>query len=124
MTRSQRCEAANRLLLFISQHGRCFLQHKGTVARFFLDDWRVWFVDYYSGMHIYTHAPLYRGWSGFTAGGTLQRMVKALAGWVHRGGEAPLGHFGPFPDWLCGGDPWAYGDDMALVRNKARELLS
>ena len=34
----------------------------------------------------------------------------------------PASYLGPWPQWMCEGDLWGYGDDMQTVRAKALEL--
>jgi len=116
-----RAETANDMLRIISEHGRRFFQHEGQVARFHVGPRRrVRFEDAYSGNLIYTH---YAGrWRGFTEGGTLRCLVEALRDYIMGRRGLPLDHLGPWPVWLCGGDLWAYGDDMAMVRQRCAEL--
>jgi hypothetical protein len=30
--------------------------------------------------------------------------------------------FGPWPEWICGGDLWGYGAEMDVVRRAAQRL--
>lgn len=117
----KRLEAANALITKIASCGRRFFEHKGAVSHLFLDRrGRVWLRDKYSGREVYTH---YNGrWRYFTEGGTLQCLIKHLRNFVCRGVLVPRHVLGPWPDWCSEGDPWAYGADMATVRESAATL--
>jgi hypothetical protein len=119
--RQERCEVANRMLAAIASCGRRFFHHDGNLSRFEVDGrGRVWFLDGYSNRRVYTH---YRGkWRGFTNGGTLRALCEALSDFIMTGRAISPWHFGPFPDWSCGGDLWGYGADMAAVREAALRL--
>lgn len=120
-SRMERCEKVNDLLRCIGEVGRRFFHHDGRYARFEVGlRGRVWLHDHYSRKRIYTHYP-YR-WRGFTNGGTLKALCIALRDFIMRGKPVKSGHFGPWPDWYCGGDLWGYGDAMEGVRAKALEL--
>lgn len=118
--KQERAKRANALLQTISEHGRRFFHHDGRVARFEVDErGRVWFIDAYSQKRIYTH---YTGrWRGFTLGGTMRWLIESLRDYI-RTGKVIVGHFGPWPDEICRGDLWGYGDDMRAIRKKAVEL--
>lgn len=112
--KKERAEKANQFLEAIAGCGRKFFAHNGRVSRFEVDDrGRVWYIDGGSQRRIYTHYKYQ--WRGFTEGGTLFDLVKKLRDYI-RTGELPRLHLGPYPEWVCGGDPWAYGDDMQKVR--------
>lgn len=123
MTRQQRVDVANRFLEIVSQHGRGFFGYEDRVSRFELDArGRVWFIDSYNQRRIYTHR---WDWGRrFSEGGTLLALCKALRDFVMERDELPLRHLGPWPETLCGGDLWDYGDSMATVRRECAELLS
>lgn len=112
-----RAEQASRFLTAIASCGRTFFAHNGRVSRFEVDDrGRVWFVDAYHERRIYTH---YEGrWRGFSEGGTLRSLVCTLRDFIRTGEPQGL-HLGPWPDWVCNGDLWGYGADMATVRAAA-----
>jgi hypothetical protein len=117
----ERRDAANELIACIASCGRKFFAHEGWVAQMEVDPrGRVWFRDHYSRKCIYTH---YDGrWRGFTGGGTLKGLVECLRNFIKQGTQIRRS-FGPWPDWCCcDGDLWGYGDDMEIVRAKAREL--
>lgn len=120
----ERLDRANALIARIATCGRGFFSvMKDGVRRISyleLDErGRVWFHDSYSDARIYTH---YSGrWRGFGGGGTLKDLVLFLRRFVKEGTQIKRA-FGPWPEWMCDGDLWGYGEDMELVRDKAREL--
>lgn len=123
-----RIDRANALLRAIATTGRRFFSYTdGGVTRVSYFDRlgpssRLWLIDAYTQHPVYLHHPPGRRWRGFTGGGTLQRLVVALRDFIRHGQPVSPGHFGPWPDVLCGGDLWGYGDDMAIVRQVARDL--
>lgn len=83
------------------------------------DRGRVWFVDSYSGEHIYTH---YDGeWRGFTHGGTLKAFITALRRFIKTGEKLNRTHF-RWPHWYSDGDAWGYGEEMVPVREATERL--
>lgn len=112
-----RARKANALILTIGDNGRNFFKHKGTYGFFKVDDrGRVWFFDKYTKRMIYTH---YRGrWRYFSDGGTLQSLVVSLSKWI-KTGKMLNRPFGPWPDYICDGDLWGYGDSMNRIRRQA-----
>lgn len=119
--RRYRAEKINVLIAAIASCGRRFFHHQGNIARMEVDErGRVWWVDHYSGKQVYTH----RQWlgRGFTSGGTLNRLVCAFRDYIMTGAPVKRGHFGPWPEWICDGDPWGYGEDMEKVRVAAKEV--
>ena len=133
-TKPQRVEICNQILRIIASHGRRFFSHDAdrleresnpAVSRFELDQrGRIWFIDKYTGRRIYT-AYKYR-WRGFSEGGTLQDLVRHLHRYISAGENTiPFTAFGPWPEWICGGDPWGYGkEEMAEVRRKVVEIFN
>ena len=130
-SKQQRVDVANRIIEIVATHGRRFfsLSADGKIAdrpriSFFelRRNGRLWFVDKYTNKAIYT---AYRrgNWHGFSEGGTLRDLVCAMADWITgKRDDFPINHFGPWPEWVCGGDLWGYGSEMAVVRDKIREL--
>lgn len=121
--KQDRANRANELLLRIGSVGRNFFsypQHYG-VGKFIVDyRGRIWFFDGYTGKQIYLH---YKYWGrGFSEGGTLRYLINDLMIYIRDGTRLPSSHLGPWPDWICGGDLWGYGDDMASVRERAKYL--
>lgn len=119
----RRAEKANELLEHIADRGRRFFTHEGRVSRFEVDArGRVWFIDKYQEDRLYCHGRhALTSWR-FSEGGTLRSLCLALVGYIRTG--KPLGgHFGPWPEWICDGDPWGYGfEAMHGIRHHAREL--
>jgi hypothetical protein len=115
-----RLEKVNRLLRVISEHGRRFFSYEsGLVSQFEFDPrGRLWWVDGFEGERVYTHTHL-PCWEGFNNGGTLQQLAIDLQRFIWEGTLLPPYHLGPWPDNWCGGDLWAYGDDMVKVRRAA-----
>ncbi len=117
-----RVEAVNAFLEEIASVGRQFFRDKsGRVTRFELDArGRVWLIDKWREDRVFTH---YAGrWRGFTEGGTLRYLCCALRDFIRMGDPVPAHHFGPWPAWMCDGDPWGYGDGINHVRESAARL--
>ena len=133
-TKAQRVEVCNQILRICASHGRRFFSHDAdrlnrednpVISRFELDQrGRIWFIDKYTGARIYT-AYKYT-WRGFSDGGTLRSLCDALAAYIRaEENTIPFGHFGPWQEWVCGGDPWGYGkEEMAEVRRKVVEIFN
>jgi hypothetical protein len=122
MTKDERASLANSFIDAIASCGRKFFFHNGRISRFEVDArGRVWFIDAYNERRIYTHYK-YR-WRGFSEGGTLRSLVEKLRDFI-RTGEQPQLHLGPWPKWICDGDLWGYGEDMAKVRDAATPLTA
>lgn len=121
--KAERMKKANELLETIAAHGRKFFNYpeRHGVSRFDVDGrGRVWFVDGWTGKRIYLH---YKYWGkGFSEGGTLKSLVGALMQFIRDGELVSRSHFGPWPEWVCNGDLWGYGDDMQAVRERAEHL--
>ena len=133
--RRGRVEIANEILRIVASHGRKFFSLYGDGSpkanqpdriSFFelrLRD-RLWFIDKCTQHPIYT---AYKGrWRGFSEGGTLRNLVEALRDYIMRGEKIHVkAHFGPWPEWVSGGDLWGYGEkEMALVRSEVESLLA
>lgn len=119
--KQQRTEKVNQLIQAISAVGRKFFRYKENISQFEIDkQGRVWFVDGYCGKRIYAHYK--HSWRGFSEGGTLMSICKELVDYIRTGKLLHERTFGPFPDWVCDGDPWGYKADMEVVRKKAVEL--
>lgn len=131
MTKQQRLETANQIIKIISEHGRHFFStnsyppHHTEIPRIshfvFAGNGRLWFVDKYTQRRIYTSYRRGR-WRGFSDGGTLRSLVENLADYITKA-DPIRRHFGPWPDYLCGGDLWGYGPDMDIVRQRIYTLL-
>jgi hypothetical protein len=121
MSKAERVKIANEMLLAIASCGRKFFAYQDRVSRFELDErGRIWFVDKYTQKRIYV---AYRGnWRKFSDGGTLRTLVERLRDFIRSEILLPAGIFGPWPEWICDGDLWAYGADMQQVRDAAARL--
>lgn len=118
MNKKEKIETSNKMIKIISDHGRRFFYYRGDVGYFKTKNKRLYFVDEFTKKEIYLY---YRYWS-FHHGGTLRALVNALKEYIMNRAEFPLNHLGPWPEYLCGGDPWGYGKEMETVRNKCAEL--
>jgi len=117
---TERLEKANQLIEVIANNGRKFFRHQDRVARLEVDGrGRVWYHDPYTQKRVYTHYEGY--WRKFTGGGTLRSLVISLKKYVKTGRKLSISHF-YWPDWICGGDLWGYGEAMNPVREAAQEL--
>lgn len=122
---------ANGAIKIIAAHGRKFfsLHAEGKtdvperISRFELRDGRLFFVDKYSQKSIYVAYRRGR-WSGFSEGGTLRALICAMADWISgKRDDFPINHLGPWPQCVCDGDLWGYGESMSRVRNQIRDLV-
>lgn len=60
----------------------------------------------------------------FSEGGTLLSLCMALRDYILHDKPIPMGHFGKWPEHLCGGDLWGYGfDEMEKVRSEVTALM-
>jgi len=120
-TKHERMVVANLVIEAISQFGRQFFLHKGRVSKFELDSrGRLWFIDGYTQRRIYV---AYEGkWRGFTEGGTLRDLIKNLGGFI-RSGDPIRRRFGPWPEWICDGDLWGYGESMGALRARLEAII-
>lgn len=117
-TKAQRLRHANALIGAISRHGRRFFysQKHDRVSRFEIDiAGQLWLRDKHTWKRCYT---AYRyNWRHFTEGGTLRRLIDALAVYIRTGVPIHRGHFGPWPAHFCEGDLWGYGAEaMTALR--------
>lgn len=120
--KQKRVDTANRMIAAISSCGRKFFNHKGRISHFEMDGrGRIWFIDGYTQKRIYTHCK-WSKWRGFTEGGTLMALIQSLQKYIVTGDQPRL-NLGPWPDYLCNGDLWGYGDHaMGCVREAAVNL--
>ncbi|QQK62132.1 hypothetical protein FJD32_009270 [Shewanella sp. LC6] len=119
---TERVEHANALIKVISEHGRKFFEHNGVIATFELDkNGKVWFVDEYTKVRIYTH--LGRKWHGFSHGGTLRDLVCAIRDYIYKGIQLDIDWIAPSRRNPDNGDIWGYGKEAAAaVRAAAAQL--
>lgn len=128
--KQHRVRVANEVIEVIASHGRKFFSLHGDgyrtdepdrVSRFELRGGRLWFIDKWSQKPVYV---AYKGrWRHFSEGGTLQSLIENMGKWIRGMGEFPEWAFGPWKPFVCGGDLWGYGDDMAVVRSKVFAIL-
>ncbi len=134
--REKRLETVNGLIRIIGSHGRRFLSTNSDVrepvaeprfSRFEFVNGRLWYIDKWRESRIFCHYdPQCRsgwGWK-FSDGGTLLSLCRGMRDFIVKGAPVNEGHFGPWAHWVCGGDPWGYGKDMEIVREKAKAVLN
>lgn len=110
ISKAERLDVANAVLLAIARHGRRFFwsERRQRAARFALDRLgRVRLTDDYTGVPVLVSRR--SQWRGFSHGGTLRALVEAMAGYIRTGEPITGRYFGPWPDWICDGDLWGYG---------------
>lgn len=125
----KRLETANAIIRIIASHGRRFFSmsedrrtplpdDQERISYFFIGkSGHIYLQDRYTQKPIYTH---YQGrWYNFSEGGTLKRVVVMLRDYISGHRESiEMRLFGPWPEWICGGDLWGYGADMEIVRSE------
>lgn len=125
MSKHARADAVNKLIEIIGNTGRRFFysdRHKRFSVFRVSWDGSVVFTDDYSGKRIKATHKWCR-WRGFTHGGTLQALCKALADFIRTGRPISAYYFGPWPADYCRGDLWGYGiANMAVIRQQAVAL--
>lgn len=130
MSRDERLLVANKAIEIIASHGRKFFSlqadkpraAENRISKFLFVNGRLWFEDKYTGRRIYVAWRRGR-WRGFSEGGTLRALIESMADWIiGKRPEFPLSKLGPFPEWVCGGDLWGYGEDMDIVRQEISRL--
>lgn len=114
-----RVERANTLIMFIANCGLRKFWHAGMVSRFGMVNETLWFYEGRVG-GVRKMGTIDLGWA-FSDGPILLQFVRNLNRYI-REGDKFYSVLGPFPIWKDGGDPWGYGADMALVRERAIEL--
>lgn len=119
----ERAEHANQLLRIVASYGRRFFhdERDGAVTFFQVGSrGEVWLHDKYTKRRVYTQ---YEGrWRGFSEGGTLRDLCRALRDYIRAGKPISPGWFGPWPEHVCGGDLWGYGEDMDPLRREVTKL--
>jgi hypothetical protein len=113
----ERIRHANEVLDVISSHGRRFFYSKtyDRVARFSLTDTgRIQFTDDYIGEPFEPKDGV--RWKHFSHGGTMRALIESLTNYIRTGEPIANGYFGPWKEWIAGGDLWGYGEAMKLVR--------
>lgn len=121
--RYRRAEKVNELIRTIATCGRRFLSYCDNIGRMSVDEiGRIWYRDAYTKKQIYMHVQYLGSNRDFTEGGTMWDLLKAFKGYIMNEEKLPPKAFGPWPDFICRGDPWGYGEDMQKIRDKAAEL--
>lgn len=129
-----RARQCNELLRVIGSCGRRFFyqpkstpNHPGIPP--ITDSWayleigrkgHVFYIDDWTRRRIYTHYP--HEWRYFNHGGTLRNLIIAMREYICGDRPSLKGHLGPWPEWVCQGDLWGYGEEMQLVRDAAIAL--
>lgn len=126
----ERLNAVNEFIKVIASCGRCFFSEnsdKQNKLRYpfisFMEvdqRGRVWFTDHYTHQRIYTHYD--RQWKYFTSGGTLRSMVELFRDHIKKGVQMRAEYFDPYERGRDWSHPWAYGDDLAIVKREAIRL--
>lgn len=117
--KAARVAEVNQLIKTISTYGRRFFYSErfGRVAHMAIaKSGHLYFVDDYSGKLIYI---AYQGrWKGFSHGGTLKKLVEALAEYVRTGRRLRMDWIGP--ERFDQSNIWGYAEDeMAKCRTEA-----
>jgi len=122
MTKEERLKNANEFIKVIASCGRNFFYtNKGHTARLEVSaTGRVFFIDQYSLKRIYTHQK-YGGWDGFTSGGTMESLVRAMRDFITKGKQMRANYFNENKGEVFG-NPWGYGKDILIVREAAVKL--
>lgn len=121
LTRFDRLEIANEFIKIIASHGREFFKTGNQIAYMKIKAGHVYWVDDYTHAEIYLS---YKYWTkGFTHGGTLRALVQALRLYILGRRDFPINHLGPWPQNMCDGDLWGYGESMEQVRKQALNLI-
>lgn len=130
--RAERLAKANALIALIATTGRRFLSSLNGPHYFvvYIDGggyaMGLWFVD--SGTKTRMRPKRRHGESemhmphSFAEGGTMNALCVSMYRYISEGISLHPLTFGPWPDWVCGGDLWGYGDAMEPIRELAREL--
>jgi hypothetical protein len=115
---------ANDLIQVIAAHGRrlFFSRARNAFARFEADeDGSLWFVDDYTGQRI---SPFEQGkWKGFSHGGTLRELVKAMSDYILDGQRIPIIWIATPRSNPDNGDIWGYGTEASAAVRAAAEIL-
>ena len=122
--RQNRVNAVNELVIVIARNGRNFFYRKSEkrYAKMIMkQNGRLYWVDDFTGDELYLHGNSFSSTRNFSHGETLKELVKSLKEFVMTGEKLHYG-LGPWPDWICNGDLWGYGDDMLKVRDAAYSL--
>jgi len=120
--KQSRLVEANALVAAISKHGRRFFYNKEhqRIAQFEIGSGgHIFFIDDYSAKRIYV-ADNGR-WRGFSHGGTLRNLVKAIAGYIRNGDKLSIDWIGP--ERFDASNIWGY-EESAMVATRSEALLT
>ncbi|KNE22462.1 hypothetical protein [Virgibacillus pantothenticus] len=126
LSKEERLETINKLIRFISEHGRRFFYSKSTanlenvnsVAFMKLKNGRIYFVDSYTRREIAV-INNYRDWKGFSSGGTLRALILDFAEFI-RTGKYTNGNNG-YGGLYC--THWGHSDEVQQeIINYAKEI--
>lgn len=125
--KQKRADHCNQAIRIIGDHGRRFFYNanRNTYARLEVDArGKVWFVDDYSGIRIYTHPTGFGGrWRGFSHGGTLRDLVKSFREYISTGTPINPYYLGQDRLNIENGNIWGYvPESMLAVREQAGAL--
>jgi hypothetical protein len=119
----QRAQHVNVAIRIIASHGRRFFycsKHDRTATLEVDERGRIWFVDDYTGLRVYTHYPY--GWKHFSHGGTLRRLIEVFRDYISTGRPICASWLGPEKSWSAG-NVWGYEPEaMQAVRDAALQL--
>ncbi|MDE1465652.1 hypothetical protein [Spartinivicinus poritis] len=129
-TKQQRLEAVNELIKVIASSGRCFFSENADksnkvenpfISTMEIDErGKIWYIDHYTRKRIYTHND--HDWNYFTHGGTLKRLVAFFRNHISKGAQIRADYFDPNGSFWGEQHPWAYGDDILIVKEAALRL--
>lgn len=116
-----RLRHVNDLIFTISKYGRRFFycdKFDREAGMSISEHGHIYFHDDYTGKAIYV---AYRHhWSGFSHGGTLKELVKAMAHYIRTGDQLSIGWIGPERRNITDGNIWGYApDEMEKCRTEA-----
>lgn len=117
-----RLAEANALVAAISKRGRRFFYNKENqrIAHFELGSGdHIFFIDDYSSKRIYV-ADNGR-WRGFSHGGTLRDLVKAIASYIRTGNKLSIDWIGP--ERFDSSNIWGY-EESAMTATRSDALLT
>lgn len=127
----ERLHHINELIRTISKYGRRFFYYDkfDRTASMLIDrSGHIYFRDDYTDKLIYV-AYRYR-WNGFSHGGTLKELVKAMAHYIRTGDKLDIGWIGPERMRITDGNIWGYAPDemekcrAEAMRNPAIEVVA
>jgi len=117
----ERLRHINELIRTISKYGRRFFYYDKcdrTASMSIAPSGHIYFWDDYTDQAVYV-AYRYR-WSGFSHGGTLKELVKAMAHYIRTGDKLDIDWIGPDRRNITDGNIWGYApEEMEKCRAEA-----